>query len=78
MGNEDKMTIRKTKDTNDMYNSPFATRLRSLIEENNLTQAAVAQEMNTTRQTISMFEIRPLHNGTGILRGKCPKGFSPL
>lgn len=52
MENEDKMTGRKTKDTNDMYNSPFATRLRSLIEDNNLTQAAVAQEMNTTRQTI--------------------------
>ena len=52
MENEDKMTGRKTKDMNDMYNSPFATRLRSLIEDNNLTQAAVAQEMNTTRQTI--------------------------
>ena len=52
MENENKTTRRKTKDTNEMYNSPFATRLRSLIEENNLTQAAVAQEMNTTRQTI--------------------------
>lgn len=52
MENENKTTGRKTKDTNEMYNSAFATRLRSLIEENNLTQAAVAQEMNTTRQTI--------------------------
>lgn len=50
-GDESTKVGRKAK--NDLYNAAFAVRLRELFEENNITQAAVAEKLGTTRQTIS-------------------------
>lgn len=50
MGKESNKAGRKTK--NDLYNAPFAVRLRALFEENDVKQAAAAEKIGTSRQTI--------------------------
>lgn len=50
MENDNTKVGRKAK--NGLYNAAFAVRLRELFEENNITQAAVAEKLGTTRQTI--------------------------
>lgn len=50
MDNENTKVGRKAK--NDLYNAAFSVRMRNLFEENNITQATVAEKLGTTRQTI--------------------------
>lgn len=49
-GDESTKVGRKAK--KDLYNAPFAVRLRALFEENGVKQAAAAEKIGTSRQTI--------------------------
>ena len=48
---------RVKKNTADGYNSPFATRLRGLMETPDISQAKVAEHVGVTRQAISSYSL---------------------
>mgnify|MGYP004589926473 CR=1 FL=1 len=45
----------RNKTISEKYNSPFATNIRSLMEERGITQDELAQAVGRTRQTISQY-----------------------
>lgn len=48
---------RVKKNTSDGYDSPFATRLRELMETPDISQAKVAEHVGVTRQAISSYSL---------------------
>ena len=52
MSDEKKNAGRKPKEKTDSYNSLFASRLRLLLESSETTQVSLAEQLNSTRQSI--------------------------
>lgn len=46
---------RSKKELNEKYQSPFASRLRELMDTNKMTQDTLAQKIGKTRQTVSQY-----------------------